>query len=405
MFKNRLFSITVILTSIILATSFLIYLVEYIYGNGDGVWMDINIKDFTYKSLLTLYTLCLIIYQFKLGPSLLSGLLFTLIASVTLIFILEKLSLFYVNFQEKPTTVSVPNEPFLRPDWTNSFVLNDTLGVSAKQNWLLKWAPLKDGILHDSIYISTDELGRRTTQLNASKDSLDQYAIFFGCSYTYGDGVSDHETLPSYFQSLSKRTQAYNYGYLAYSPLHMLARLQQTNIPDEIKQQKGVAFFTLINDHLDRVIPASRWIELTLGRFPYVDPSTMITEGTFEKKRHIYTDLILDFQHRGLKKVLKWGYPKEHNREHFEHLANIIAKSKEEFQLRFNNQEFYVIIFPGNPISDELKAMFKERNVEYLDYSSLISIEDKMLPFDNAHPSPEVYAAIAKQLKIDIPQY
>ncbi len=61
------------------------------------------------------------------------------------------------------------------------------------------------------------------------------------------------------------------------------------------------------------------------------------------------------------------------------------------------------MIFPGNPISTEMKEMLRERNINYLDYSDLTDLKDNgMLPFDNAHPRPEVYAAIAGQLKKDL---
>ncbi|CAG5001103.1 hypothetical protein DYBT9275_02595 [Dyadobacter sp. CECT 9275] len=223
-----------------------------------------------------------------------------------------------------------------------------------------------------------------------------------GCSYTYGDGVSDHETLPYYFQKKALDYQAYNYGFLGHSPLHALARLQHSNWKEQIQQGEGFGVFTLINDHLDRVIPASRWIELTKGRFPYLNESTMQTEGTFDQRRKLYTTFVTSFQSTALKEVLRWGYPRFHTKEHEELLVRIIVKARDEYVSRFKNQNFYVIIFPGNPVSDTITKLFKEKGIHYLDYSGLLDLKKHMLGFDNAHPKAEVYQAVAHQLAADL---
>lgn len=399
--EHQFLGILFLLSILFIFTSLSIITFEYLKGNGDGIWFDVDIRHFAFKAITILYVVAIALYLLLFGPDALKGIIVSTFLFLLLVYSIEKASLWIVNAQSKPQAQNTPEyTPFIRTDWTDSFNNSDTLGVAAKKNWNIKWVPIKNDIVYDTVHISTDFLGRRTT-VKPTSDSTNRYALFFGCSYTYGDGVSDHETLPSFVQSLAPTTQVYNYGYLAYSPLHMLAQLQQMDIRNDISHSKGIAFFTLINDHVDRVIPATRWIELTLGKFPYLDHSTMTTDGIFHKKRRIYTDFILDFQHRGIKQLLKWGYPKQHTPEHYQLVVDIIAKAKEEFKKQFDNEEFYVIIFPGNPISDEMKKQLEDKGISYKDYSSLIITEDKMLPFDNAHPSPLVYQTIAEQLHKD----
>lgn len=384
----------------ILLLSFGILAFEFIYGNADGVWRDIDVKGATYRATVALAGLGLSVYGLFFGPNWLKGLLGTLLLTLLLLFGLEKVSLWFVN-RNQPTAPAASAQPFLRPDHTGPSVLSDTLGVRARPDWHIEWVPLKDHVRYDTVTISTDSLGRRATPL---PDSLPRprYALFLGCSYTYGDGVSDTQTLPYYFQALSPGYRAYNYGYLAYSPLHMLARLQQGTLEREIPQREGVAVYTLINDQLDRVIPATRWIELTQGRFPYLNETTMRTEGVFADKRRLYTQAVLNFQGTGLQRIMKWGYPRTHTAAHYRLLVDIIQKSKEEYTRRFGNDHFYVVIFPGNPLSPETKRMFDEKGITYFDYSGLMSIKDKMLPFDDAHPTPQVYEKVAQRLSHDL---
>lgn len=386
---------------IILLISFGILAFEFVYGNADGVWHDIDVVQSTYQATVVLAGLGLLAFGLFFGPNWLKGTLGTLMLTALLLFGLEKTSLWIVNRNQSAGKPATSSQPFLRPDHTEPSVVSDTLGVCARPNWRIAWVPLKDNIRYDTVTISTDSLGRRTTPL---ADSLprSRYALFLGCSYTYGDGVSDTQTLPYYFQAMSPGYRAYNYGYMAYSPLHMLARLQQGTLKREIPQKDGFAVYTLINDQLDRVIPATRWIELTQGKFPYLDEKAMQTGGVFADKRRVYTQTVLRFQGTGLQQIMKWGYPRTHTEAHYQLLVNIIKKSEEEYKRRFGNDHFYVVVFPGNPLSAETKRMFDEKGMKYFDYSGLMSITDKMLPFDNAHPAPEVYKQVAQRLSQDL---
>ncbi|MPR35151.1 hypothetical protein [Salmonirosea aquatica] len=399
--RLRFLAVVSLLFIVILLLSFGILAFEFIYGNADGVWHDIDVVQGTYQATVILAGLGLLMYGLFFGPNWIKGVLGTLILTLLLLLGLEKASLWLVNRNQSKPLGTAQAQPFLRPDHTEPSVMSDTLGVRARPNWHIRWVPLKDNVRYDTVTISTDSLGRRATPL---PDSLPRprYALFLGCSYTYGDGVSDTQTLPYYFQALSPTYRAYNYGYMAYSPLHTLALLQQGALERQIPQKDGFAVFTLINDHLDRVIPATRWIELTQGRFPYLDKKTMHTEGIFADKRRLYTQAVLNFQGTGLQQIMKWGYPRTHTDAHYQLLVDIIKKSEEEYTRHFGNNRFYVVVFPGNPLSAETERLFKAKGIHYFDYSGLMSIESNMLPFDNAHPAPQVYERVARQLSRDL---
>ncbi|WP_373513300.1 hypothetical protein [Persicitalea sp.] len=399
--KLRFLAIAGILLITILLASTAILTFEFVYGNADGIWHDLNVIRTAFKTLVILSVVSLLLYGLIYGASFVKGTIGTLLVTALLLFGLEKLSLWLVNRNQPEPTTTTPSQPFLRPDHTEPSVFSDTLGVAAKPNWHIDWVPEYKATRYDTVTISTDSLGRRRTPLT---DSLfrNRYAIFLGCSYTYGDGVSDNQTLPYYFQANSSSYRAYNYGFLAYSPLHALARLQQQDLERQIPQKDGFAVFTLIDDHLDRVIPATRWIDMTQGRFPYLNEETMTTDGVFADKRRVYTRTVLGFQPTGVRQLLKWSYPRVHTAAHYEWLVKIIAKVQQEYIARFNNENFFVVVFPGNPISLETRQLFEQANVKLLDYAKLIPIKENMLPFDSAHPAPVVYERVGQQLSKDI---
>lgn len=88
--------------------------------------------------------------------------------------------------------------------------------------------------------------------------------LFFGCSFTYGEGLNDNETFPWQIEEMSNfRYKTYNFGFHGYGPNQML-RMLEINFIDEIVDTNNttLAFFLLGNFHLDRVsgkYPAIAW--------------------------------------------------------------------------------------------------------------------------------------------------
>ena len=407
MFKNKFIYIVFIsLLAIPLLFASVLFL-EFLTGNGDGVMYDLDIKTIAFNTLLALSIVISIVYLFLYGPKLAQGVIFFALLTVFLLWGLEKTSSFILYLKEPKQTTTKISKPFLRPDYTDSFVEDDTLGVRAKPNWSLRWRPVKDNVSYDSVFISVDSLSRRITP---ASDSLPRknFAVFLGCSFTYGDGVTDDQTLPFYFQKYTSNFRPYNYGFLAYSPLHMLALLKHYPLRKSVPEKDGVGIYTMINDHLDRVIPASRWIDMTNGKFPYLNTETMTTDGIFCKKRRVFTYLIKKFQNSGVQTLFQISYPRAHNSGHYQLLTNIITKSREEYKNQFKNDRFYVVIFPGNTVPKELMDLMKQAKLNVLDYSDLLHTPNKMLPydlmlpFDVSHPRGAVYDVVGAQLAKDI---
>ena len=100
---------------------------------------------------------------------------------------------------------------------------------------------------------TTDEFSRRITPWS-SRGPVDKFALFFGCSFMFGQGVMDNETLPYYVGELTSRYRPYNYGGIGYGPQQMLAKFQERTLPREVSERQGVLIYLLIGDHVNRAI-------------------------------------------------------------------------------------------------------------------------------------------------------
>ena len=122
-----------------------------------------------------------------------------------------------------------------------------------------------DRVVYDVVY-EHDELGRRITPGRGATPS--DFALFFGGSVTYGEGVHADETMPYYFAGHKEGLRAINYGYSGYGPQAMLAVMEDetrsTALVRELEFSAGdvqgcrCAIYTLIDAHVFRAVGSLR---------------------------------------------------------------------------------------------------------------------------------------------------
>jgi hypothetical protein len=82
--------------------------------------------------------------------------------------------------------------------------------------------------------------------------------MFFGDSFTFGDGVNDDETLPNAFSILSGMRAA-NFGLSGWGP-HQMLRLLELDIPKKTESgSPSLMVYTAIDDHISRAAGHVAW--------------------------------------------------------------------------------------------------------------------------------------------------
>lgn len=122
-----------------------------------------------------------------------------------------------------------------------------------------------------------------------SKEAKNSFVLFMGCSFVFGHGLNDEESLPFYFQSLWPESRVYNYGFLGAGPHSLLKRIENRPLFEEVSQGSGVVFFNFLPVQLHRVLgrahtlayqsgaPLFSWRDgklVSLGSFRDVNPAS-----------------------------------------------------------------------------------------------------------------------------------
>ena len=242
-----------------------------------------------------------------------------------------------------------------------------------------------------------DSLSRRITPFDA-RQANGKYAVFLGCSFTYGESVADTNTLPYYFGQQTG-FHPYNYGVSGYSPAHILALLQTVNLRNEVAEKNGVGFYIYIQDHLARVSPSTKWAYNSAGYLPWVNPKSVVVERTYARQHPVRLKLIQWMYKSNIVKLFKINFPRRYSTEQYQQFVNIVRKIEERYRSQFGNDDFYVVVFPQYPLDPELRQLFEQAHLKLLDYANLLTWNTAP---DGMHPDGEAYRRVARQLAKDV---
>ncbi len=290
--------------------------------------------------------------------------------------------------------------------WTEKLHQDDALlGYKAKPNVEVSRIKKFDGkILYDVTY-SIDEYSRRITQVK-NPELRTNFVLFFGGSYTFGEGVNGNETMPFYVSELAPHYRPYNYGFRGYGPQQMLAKLQSSEMTQEVNEAHGILIYTFIDCHIERAI-GSMYTSGWTHNMPYYlvdDNDRVIRKGNFESGRPTVTFLYRLIGSSQFVKYFGVNHPRI-NDDHISTTARIIEESRNTFREKFNSDDFYVLIYPGaSRYGQRIIPYFESAGIKYLDYSDLIDPNKKEFHSGEGdyHPTAQAYKTVAARLVKDI---
>jgi hypothetical protein len=269
------------------------------------------------------------------------GSLLSLLTFVVSWLLLEGLSGLLLRWKERPQNIAIPatekaggHRPLPAKN-TLTLVRNESLGIVRPAPGQYETSYSVKGRGTDksaSVAYHIDSLSRRVTPFD-SRRAVGKYALFLGCSFTYGESVADSSTLP-YFFGNKTGYHPYNYGVSGFSPAHMLALQQSVNMRKEIPEKTGIAIYTYIEDHLARVTPSTKWVYNSKGFWPYVNPATMTVEGTYAQKHPILVELIEGMYKSNIINLFNINFPRAYSAAQYERFVSIVKKSKKPAAVR-----------------------------------------------------------------------
>jgi hypothetical protein len=236
----------------------------------------------------------------------------------------------------------------------------------------------------------------------ARAESGKKFALFFGCSMTFGTGINDDQTLPCSFSRFAPAFKSYNYAVPGYGPQNMLVQLGKPELATEIPEKSGVGFFLFFNNHVERAIGAMYVCNAWAKNLPWFfldDQQKLQRSGNFLQGRSLLTGLYRILGRSPLVAFSGVDVPLWFSDAHFRLLTAMFREAKERFRRQFGSDQFFVVFYPGASLVQELGPRLKAAGVGFIDLSGILDITapGNMIEGDG-HPTPRVQEALGKVL-------
>lgn len=253
---------------------------------------------------------------------------------------------------------------------------------------------------------SVDEYGRRITPVKNIYNKRDKFVLFFGGSFTYGEGVGDNQTLPFGVGNNSLHFMPYNYGFHGLGPFDVLAKIENIDFKKEVKEKNGILIYTYIDGHIHRTIGSMIVMGWMSDGIYYRNTKDGVLErkGSFESGRPIVTAIYKILNKSEILKACKINFPIRFQDKDIKLVAQTIAKMQKEFKRKYPQSSFIVLIYPGSKYGDKLMGYLDEQSIQYLNYTNLFNNGESRyyLAEEDTHPSPLAYQTISKKILEDL---
>jgi len=242
-----------------------------------------------------------------------------------------------------------------------------------------------------SVNYSTDNLGRRMT-LPQKKEPENSAVIVAGCSFVFGEGVEDQQTLPSSLQRRWPQSRVFNFGRSGSAPNAFLEALEDPEYRffNDISKEQGYFIYNVIDDHIARSIGSM--VRLRKDPFSWLLPNYDVSGdqprylGTFEQSRSLIFKAITK---SSLATYFGVSFPAE-DLGAVQKTAKLLYFIQQRVISKKPQFKFVVVLHPHDPIHvPSLKQELEKLGVNVLDYSRY-NIAALMLGRSNlldGHPS------------------
>ena len=238
-----------------------------------------------------------------------------------------------------------------------------------------------DSLLLRATY-TFDSLGRRYTPQNHIQKQ--RSTLFFGCSFTYGDGVNDAETLPAEFASLDTNSNVFKYAIDGWGPQQTFQELTHRHLPTETNSDSALGIYVWIDDHLKRAaLFKSHYFNWT-QYFPcfILQGDSLIYKGSFESAYPYKAAMFKLLEHSIFLKNI--DIPSHVSSYDYELSCAILKASQKAFLQQFSSGKFIVLIYPGS--DPELIPYLKRAGLDYISCDKVELGQSDFIP-RHGHPN------------------
>lgn len=285
------------------------------------------------------------------------------------------------------------------------------LGYAPDKNFKINETKYYKNKLVFNVTYSIDKNGLRISP-PYDESNLMGCVLFFGCSFSYGIGVNDSETLPYQvgIQTHGKY-RIYNFGLGGYGPHQMLSELEHNIVKNVVNcKENTYAIYQAIPDHINRVAGLSYW-DYHGPRYVLEKNKEVSFAGNFDDVT-ILPKIILKYLNKSLIYRDIIGNRRFFNRDNDINLyVGIVCAAKKNFEKLYPDGKFHIIFWDNRFRNDEKTEKvieWKEVLKSFRDKGLNVHLMSKILPeYQNnrfkynispydSHPSPLAHRLIAE---------
>lgn len=267
-----------------------------------------------------------------------------------------------------------------------NYISDDILGNAPKKN--IKVSNIKyydNKLVYDVIYtINKDGLRVSPPCVGSGcKDAI----LFFGCSYTFGEGLNDDETMP-FLVGEHASGKVYNFGFSGYGPHQMLSAIDHGLVKKIVEGTPKYAIFQTAAFHIIRAKGDLPWDQ-------HAPKYILAKNGIIKYAGHFDDSLIVRFRNYLLKcssiytNFIEWRQSnsrRRENRKDIDRYIAIVVAARDELQRRFPGLEFDIIYWNdwsggnGTEQDREIIERFREDGIK-------VYLISDILPGINTYPN------------------
>ncbi len=251
-----------------------------------------------------------------------------------------------------------------------------------------------------------DQYGRRETVGSSVNPS--QHILLVGCSFTFGEGLEDKDTLSSQLQKIDSSTSYYNFGKMGGSVVDVIISQDELNSWDGIVPKTGFVLFNFSSrDHMPRFLGTIKTVGSwnAWGAYLEKDQNKFKFAGIYLDNKFLRTSLSRALAKSKFLEFLGFDWPPI-NAEAYESYVQAIQQVQKTYQSIYGLQNRLIVYFrPGEIQSAEIIPFLEKYQILYLDYSGLKLVHyaetELEIPHDG-HPSAEYNRLLAQQINNDL---
>jgi hypothetical protein len=246
--------------------------------------------------------------------------------------------------------------------------------------------------------------------LNESGRS-DRFLAFVGCSFTFGVGVSDSETLPAQVSRKLPDYHVYNFGMPAVSLAEFLAdvKLNPQPIWHDVQENHGIFIYYFLDAHIRRfarTISSSNYViadrrPVFVWLSEQLDP---VFEGRAGDVHPFTTKAKLYLNRSAILRSLHLDYPIIDNLT-ISRYTSVVSAFRNETAKRYPHSKFAVLLDPTLDAYPTFADGLKRRGIEVIDYAPLdferVLGAGTSIPYDG-HPTADYYRLLSEILTVHL---